>query len=143
MLALRLNCFPVVGFLNPMNRLSLHDLWNALTAATRDALAVGIAAATLTGVVGVVTLTGVKFRLGYVVVRTETDIGAFLSMLSPLSYCAVGWWALFVSLSLIAISCIIKGAGHPDNGHLHHPCRDGRPHPCPTAGGATGSHLFF
>ena len=91
MIALRLNCFPVVGFLNPMNRLSLHDLWNALTAAARDALAVGIAAATFGGAIGVVTLPGVELRLGYIVVQTETDTGAFLSTLSPLSHCAVGW----------------------------------------------------
>ena len=64
-------------------------------------------------VVGVVTLTGVGFRLGYVVVQTATDIGTFLSSLPLLGYFTVGQWALFTSLILIAISCIIMGAGIP------------------------------
>ncbi len=103
----------VVGFLNPVNRLTISDLWNALAAGAKNTLAVGAAAATVGVVVGVVTLTGVGFRLGYVVVQTATDIGGFLSQLPVLSYFAIEQWALFVSLILIAISCIIMGAGIP------------------------------
>jgi TRAP-type uncharacterized transport system fused permease subunit len=76
-------------------------------------LAVGAAAATVGIVVGVVTLTGVGFRLGYVVVQTATDIGTLLSSLPLLGYFSVAQWALFTSLILIAISCIIMGAGIP------------------------------
>ncbi|MGJ8557495.1 MAG: TRAP transporter permease [Sulfitobacter geojensis] len=103
----------VVGFLNPRHRLTLLDLWNALASGAKNTLAVGAAAATVGVVVGVVTLTGVGFRLGYVVVQTATDIGGFLSTLPLLSYFTVTQWALFVSLILIAISCIIMGAGIP------------------------------
>jgi TRAP transporter 4TM/12TM fusion protein len=103
----------VVGFLNPVNRLSLHDLWQALADGARNTLAVGAAAATVGVVVGVVTLTGVGFRLGYVVVQTATDLGTALSALWPLSVFTVQQWALFVSLILIAIACIIMGAGIP------------------------------
>jgi TRAP transporter 4TM/12TM fusion protein len=103
----------VVGFLNPVNRLSIPDLWNALSAGAKNTLAVGAAAATVGVVVGVVTLTGVGFRLGYVVVQTANDIGGFLSSLWPLSYFAIEQWALFISLVLIAVSCIIMGAGIP------------------------------
>ncbi|MCZ0813908.1 MAG: TRAP transporter permease [Pseudomonadota bacterium] len=103
----------VVGFLNPVNRLTLKDLWRALADGARNTLAVGAAAATVGVVVGVVTLTGVGFRLGYVVVQTATDMGGFLSALWPLSYFAIEQWALFVSLILIAIACIIMGAGIP------------------------------
>jgi TRAP transporter 4TM/12TM fusion protein len=103
----------VVGFLNPTHRLTIPDLWNALAAGAKNTLAVGAAAATVGVVVGVVTLTGVGFRLGYVVVQTATDIGGFLSTLPILSYFTVTQWALFVSLILIAISCIIMGAGIP------------------------------
>lgn len=103
----------VVGFLNPVNRLTLKDLWNALASGAKNTLAVGAAAATVGVVVGVVTLTGVGFRLGYVVVQTATDIGTFFSTLWPLSYFAIEQWALFVSLVLIAVSCIIMGAGIP------------------------------
>jgi TRAP transporter 4TM/12TM fusion protein len=103
----------VVGFLNPNHRLSLKDLWESLAVGAKNTLAVGAAAATVGIVVGVVTLTGVGFRLGYVVVQTATDIGTFFSSLPLLGYFTVAQWALFTSLILIAISCIIMGAGIP------------------------------
>ncbi|MBT6366892.1 MAG: TRAP transporter fused permease subunit [Bacteroidetes bacterium] len=103
----------VVGFLNPTNRLTIKDLWDSLASGAKNTLAVGAAAATVGVVVGVVTLTGVGFRLGYVVVQTATDIGTFFSSLPILGYFTVTQWALFVSLILIAISCIIMGAGIP------------------------------
>lgn len=103
----------VVGILNPVNRLTLRDLWQALADGARSTLAVGAAAACVGVVVGVVTLTGVGFRLGYVVVQTANDIGAFVGGIWPLSYFDMSQWALFFSLLLIAISCIIMGAGIP------------------------------
>ena len=103
----------VVGFLNPVNRLTFGDLWNALADGAKNTLAVGAAAATVGIVVGVVTLTGVGFRLGYVVVQTATDLGSFMGSIWPLSYFTVTQWALFFSLILIAIACVIMGAGIP------------------------------
>jgi TRAP transporter 4TM/12TM fusion protein len=103
----------VVGFLNPNHRLTVKDLWDSLSVGAKNTLAVGAAAATVGVVVGVVTLTGVGFRLGYVVVQTATEIGTFLSALPLLGYFTVTQWALFTSLILIAISCIIMGAGIP------------------------------
>jgi TRAP transporter 4TM/12TM fusion protein len=105
----------VVGVLNPnkTHRLGMRDLWNAMADGSRSTLAVGAAAATVGIVVGVVTLTGVGFRLGYVVVQTANDIGTFASSIWPLSYFSVEQWALFASLVLIAIACILMGAGIP------------------------------
>ena len=103
----------VVGFLNPINRLTIPDLWNALAAGAKNTLAVGAAAATVGVVVGVVTLTGVGFRLGFVVVQTATDLGSAVGSIWPLSYFSIADWALFFSLVLIAFSCIIMGAGIP------------------------------
>ena len=103
----------VVGFLNPTHRLNFMDLWDSLASGAKNTLAVGAAAATVGVVVGVVTLTGVGFRLGYVVVQTATDIGTFFSSLPVLGYFTVTQWALFTSLILIAIACVIMGAGIP------------------------------
>ncbi|WP_298261327.1 TRAP transporter fused permease subunit [uncultured Litoreibacter sp.] len=103
----------VVGFLNPTNRLTIPDLWSVLASGAKSTLAVGAAAATVGIVVGVVTLTGVGFRLGYVVVQTATDIGDVVGSIWPLSYFSVAQWALFFSLILIAFACIIMGAGIP------------------------------
>ena len=103
----------VVGFLNPTHRLNFKDLWDSLASGAKNTLAVGAAAATVGVVVGVVTLTGVGFRLGYVVVQTATDVGTFFSSLPVLGYFTVTQWALFTSLILIAIACVIMGAGIP------------------------------
>lgn len=103
----------VVGVLNPVNRLTPLDLWNALASGAKNTLAVGAAAATVGIVVGVVTLTGVGFRLGYMIVQAASDIGTVFGGLWPLSAFTVAQWTLFVSLIMIAISCIIMGAGIP------------------------------
>ncbi|WP_428696310.1 TRAP transporter permease [Stappia sp.] len=103
----------VVGVLNPVNRLTPLDLWNALASGAKNTLAVGAAAATVGIVVGVVTLTGVGFRLGYMIVQTANDIGTVFGGLWPLSAFTVAQWTLFVSLIMIAIACIIMGAGIP------------------------------
>ncbi|WP_299549029.1 TRAP transporter permease [uncultured Tateyamaria sp.] len=105
----------VVGVLNPNRdcRMGVRDLWNAMSDGSKSTLAVGAAAATVGIVVGVVTLTGVGFRLGFVVVQTANDIGSFVGGLWPFSYFEVAQWALFFSLILIAIACILMGAGIP------------------------------
>jgi len=103
----------VIGFINPVNRLTLRDLLSALAEGARNTLAVGAAAASVGIVVGVVTLTGVGFRLGYIVLQTANDIGGLLSTLWPLSYVSVTAWALFFSLVLVAMACIVMGAGIP------------------------------
>jgi len=103
----------VVGVLNPTNRLTLRDLWSALDAGAKNTIAVGAAAACVGIIVGVVTLTGVGFRLGYVVVQTATDIGAVFGNTWPFNFFEVPQWALFFSLVLVAIACIMMGAGIP------------------------------
>ena len=103
----------VVGFLQPENKLNLRDLYQSLAVGARNTIAVGVAAACVGIIVGVVTLTGVGFRLGYVVVQTANDIGAFFGGFWPLSIFGVDKLALFFSLILIAIACIIMGAGIP------------------------------
>ena len=83
------------------------------SAGAKNTIAVGAAAATVGIVVGVVTLTGVGFRLGFVVVQTATDMADVLGNLWLLNYFSIEQWALFVSLVLIALACIIMGAGIP------------------------------
>lgn len=103
----------VVGFINPSDRLTIPDLWHALAAGAKSTLAVGAAAATVGIVVGVVTLTGIGFSLGNTVILLGRDMGEFVSTLWPFSYFLVDQWALFFSLILIAVACILMGAGIP------------------------------
>ena len=103
----------VVGILRPKNRLTLRDLFYCFASGAKNTLAVGAAAICVGIIVGVVTLTGVGFRLGFVVLQTAGDISAFFSNIWPISYFEISELTLFFSLILIAISCIIMGAGIP------------------------------
>lgn len=103
----------VVGFLKPVNRLTIKDLWHACADGARNTIAVGAAAACVGIIVGIVTLTGVGFRLGFMVVQTASDMGSLVSSLWPLSFVPLDQWTLFFSLVLIALACIIMGAGIP------------------------------
>ena len=102
-----------IGFIKPSDRLSLKDLWNCLASGAKNTLAVGAAAICVGIIVGVVTLTGVGFRLGFVVIQTAGDISNFFSNIWPISFFSFEDLRLFFSLVLIAISCIIMGAGIP------------------------------
>ena len=103
----------VVGFINPTNRLTIPDLLSVLASGAKSTLAVGAAAATVGIVVGVVTLTGIGFSLGNTVILLGRDMGEFVSVLWPFSYFGIEQWALFFSLILIAVACILMGAGIP------------------------------
>ena len=48
-----------------------------------------------------VTLTGVGFRLGFVVLQTAGDIGGFFGNIWPISYFSLEELTLFFSLSSI------------------------------------------
>lgn len=105
-----------VGFLNPRNRIGLHDVYDALKVGAKYALAVGAACAAVGIVVGVITTTGVAFRLGFLVTSGAQQIGeVLLSAVSwlPFELFTLNDATLFVSLVLIAISCILMGAGLP------------------------------
>ena len=95
------------------NRLTFNDLFDCLARGAKNTLAVGAAATSIGIIVGVVTLTGVGFRLGYVVIQTAGDIGNFFLNFLPFNYFTLQDLTLFFSLILIAISCIFMGTGVP------------------------------
>lgn len=102
----------VVGVLKPHNRLTVRDLVLALKQGAQYALAVGAAAACVGIVIGVVTLTGMAFRLSYVVTQTASEFAAYLTPLS-LGLFTVQSSTLFLTLIFTAVSCIIMGCGIP------------------------------
>ncbi len=106
----------VVGFLNPNNRIKLPDVYDAFRVGAKYALAVGAACSAVGIVVGVITTTGVAFRLGFLVTNGAQGIGETLMALTawlPVELFSLSQITLFVSLILIAISCILMGAGLP------------------------------
>ncbi len=106
----------IIGFVNPMHRLSVRDVIDGCIQGVKYALAVGAVCAAIGIVVGVVNSTGLGFRLGFMV---STSALTFAENLHPL----ISWFplatfslegiTLFLSLVLIAMTCILMGAGLP------------------------------
>jgi TRAP transporter 4TM/12TM fusion protein len=105
-------CF-VIGFLNPKNRLTVYDLFDALRTGAKYALAVGAAAASVGIIVGVVTLTGLGFRLSFLVTQAAAQLGGNIAALDPFGILTVEMLTMFLTLVFTAIACIIMGAGIP------------------------------
>lgn len=106
----------VVGFVNPMHRLSVRDVLEGCALGVKYALAVGAVCAAIGIVVGVVNSTGLGFRLGFMVTTGAIGISeSILPLISwiPLVNIALPDMTLFVSLVLIAVTCIMMGAGLP------------------------------
>ncbi len=106
----------LVGFLNPRNRLTLRDLWDAFDMGARYALAVGAAAAAVGMVVGVVTLTGAGFRIGFIVTQAAGQTAALFQPvldLLPTGWASLQGLTLFLTLVFVALVCIAMGCGIP------------------------------
>ena len=106
----------LVGFLNPLHRIAFKDVIDACVTGVKYALAVGAVCAAIGIVVGVVNSTGLGFRLGFMVADSAHSIASgILSLISwiPLMDITLEGMTLFVSLILIAVTCIMMGAGLP------------------------------
>lgn len=106
----------VVGFVNPMHRISLRDVMDGAALGVRYALAVGAVCAAIGIVVGVVNSTGLGFRLGFMVTNGAQSIAESLAPLLswiPFAEIDASSLTLFLSLVLIAVACILMGAGLP------------------------------
>jgi TRAP transporter 4TM/12TM fusion protein len=106
----------IIGFVNPMHRMSLRDVMEGCVTAVKYALAVGAVGAAIGIVVGVVNSTGLGFRLGFMVTNSALTLAENLFGLVswlPFMDLSVMSLTLFVSLVMIAITCILMGAGLP------------------------------
>jgi TRAP transporter 4TM/12TM fusion protein len=103
----------IVGVLNPRKRLGLADLYDGFVTGAKYALAVGAAAATVGIVVGVVTLTGVGFKVSFIVTTGAKSVTEWLLPLIPFGLASAQGLTLFLTLVLTAIVCILMGCGIP------------------------------
>ena len=106
----------VVGFVNPMHRIGLKDVMDGCVTGVKYALAVGAVCSAIGIVVGVVNTTGLGFRLGFMVAEVAVNFGeAALPLIAwiPLADFSLQDLTLFISLIMIAITCIFMGAGLP------------------------------
>lgn len=115
-----------IGFARYAKRLDRASLTAAFAMGSKYALSVGAAGAAVGIVVGVITLTGVTFRLGFMVTQGALETVDVLNALTaPLPFDLVGAGdgrptlfsteaaTLFISLLFIAMSCVLMGAGLP------------------------------
>jgi TRAP transporter 4TM/12TM fusion protein len=103
----------VVGLLNPRRRMSIAEIVVCLRDGAKYALAVGAAAATVGVVVGVVTLTGVGFKLSYIVTSTAGNLSLLFSTFVPQMIFTTQGLTLLFTLLMTGVVCILMGCGIP------------------------------
>jgi TRAP transporter 4TM/12TM fusion protein len=106
----------ILSLLHRRERQDFGKLFDSFHVGVQYALAVGAACAAVGIVVGVINTTGVAFRLGFMVTNGARDMAETLHLLLgwiPLEVFGQASIQQFLSLVLIAIACILMGAGLP------------------------------
>ena len=106
----------VLAVFNPQKRLTMPELSESVETGVKYALAVGAASAAVGIVVGVINTTGVGFRIGFMVTSGAAGMAENLHWLftaGTYELFSQTELQLFLSLLLIAIACILMGAGIP------------------------------
>jgi TRAP transporter 4TM/12TM fusion protein len=103
----------VVGLLNPVQRLRWRDLYDAFETGAKYALAVGAAAGTVGIVIGVVTLTGVGFKVSFIVIAASQAIAGAAAAVLPDFLVNMQTLTLIAALAITGLVCILMGCGIP------------------------------
>lgn len=103
----------VVGLLNPVQRLRWKDLYDAFETGAKYALAVGAAAGTVGIVIGVVTLTGVGFKVSFIVIAASQAIAGAAAAILPEFLVNMQTLTLIAALVITGLVCILMGCGIP------------------------------
>ena len=106
----------IVAVLRKGERKTFRELFDSFHVGVQYALAVGAASAAVGIVVGVINTTGVGFRLGFMVTAGAADLAntfhAFIGWI-PVDAFSQSSLQQFFSLVMIAMACILMGAGLP------------------------------
>lgn len=94
-------------------RIAPAVLVEAFETGAKYALAVGAAAATVGIVIGVVTLTGVGFKISYIITGAAQSIAGGLGTIVPAALLPFQSLTLLAALVMTAAVCILMGAGIP------------------------------
>src|SRR5690606_34220928 len=94
----------------------VRETWDGFVVGAKFSLAVTAAAALVGIVIGVVTLTGVGFKIAYMVTSVAAgwaeSVSAALAFL-PFEVMSVGSLTLLFTLIMTAIVCVLMGCGIP------------------------------
>ncbi len=116
LMALILVSISIIGTFNPQERIEIPEMSEAMQTGVKYALAVGAASAAVGIVVGVINTTGIGFRIGFMVTQGAGTMAASLYefiTIGGLEIFTVESIQLFLSLVLVAVACILMGAGVP------------------------------
>lgn len=94
-------------------RIAPQVLIEALETGAKYALAVGAAAATVGIVIGVVTLTGVGFKISYIITQAAQSISALMSGWIPAEWVSLNTLTLLAALIMTGLVCVLMGCGVP------------------------------
>jgi TRAP transporter 4TM/12TM fusion protein len=94
-------------------RIEPHVLVEALETGAKYALAVGAAAATVGIVIGVVTLTGVGFKISYIITQAAQSMSAVMGGIIPSDWMSLNTLTLLAALIMTGLVCILMGCGVP------------------------------
>jgi TRAP transporter 4TM/12TM fusion protein len=97
----------------PQGRASLIDIADAFVVGAKYAISVGAAAATVGIIVGVVTLTGVGFKLSDIVTSFAASMAGQLGTILPGFLFSQSGMTLFFTLVMTALVCLLLGCGIP------------------------------
>ncbi|MEM7709928.1 MAG: TRAP transporter permease [Pseudomonadota bacterium] len=101
-----------IGWMNPSCRLGLRDMAEAFVTGARYSLSVTAAAALVGVIIGVVTLTGVGFKIVYLVTQTAGQWAEALAPFIPFLTDTAGL-TLLLTLIMTAVVCVLMGCGIP------------------------------
>ena len=89
------------------------DLVDAFVVGAKYAIGVGAAAATVGIIVGIVTLTGVGFKISFIVTSFAAQLAQGFMDLVPAGLTDMKAMTLFFTLLMTAVVCILLGCGVP------------------------------
>jgi len=94
-------------------RIEHRVIVEALETGAKYALAVGAAAATVGVVIGVVTLTGVGFKISYIITSWAQFIAGGIAQVLPAGMTNMQALTLLAAMFMTAIVCVLMGCGIP------------------------------
>jgi TRAP transporter 4TM/12TM fusion protein len=98
---------------SPEGKARVVDIIDAFVTGAKYAIGVGAAAACVGIIVGIVTLTGVGFKLSNIITGFAGELSAFFSGIVPASLYDAKALTLFFTLVMTALVCLLLGAGVP------------------------------
>ncbi len=102
-----------IGELDDTKTLTPRRIAKGLDEGAKYALAIGAACACVGFILGILTLTGMGFKFSGAVLELSTSAGQIVANLIPLGLISAEGSTLFFGLIMVAIACIIMGAGIP------------------------------